>query len=83
MRHIWDWRDEKIKNILGRPLDHPRCPCPYLYLVSTYLHGHLGRNMQVVKRAVVVVIGTNPRGYREVLGIAVGFSEPGPSGGSS
>jgi transposase-like protein len=31
--------------------------------------------MQVVSRAVVVAIGINALGYREVLGIAVGDSE--------
>jgi putative transposase len=47
----------------------------YVYLDATYLHGRLGRNLQVVSRAVVVAIGINALGYREVLGIAVGDSE--------
>jgi putative transposase len=37
--------------------------------------GRLGRNLQVCSRAVVVAIGINALGYREVLGIAVGDSE--------
>ena len=65
--------DEQVKAFLGRPLDHGRFP--YVYLDATYLHGRLGRNMQVVSRAVVVAIGINALGYREVLGIAVGDSE--------
>jgi putative transposase len=65
--------DEQVKAFLGRPLDHARFP--YVYLDATYLHGRLGRNMQVVSRAVVVAIGINALGYREVLGIAVGDSE--------
>ena len=65
--------DEQVKAFLGRPLDHA---CfPYVYLDATYLHGRLGRNMQVCSRAVVVAIGINGLGYREVLGIAVGDSE--------
>ena len=64
---------EQVKAFLGRPLDHARFP--YVYLDATYLHGRLGRNMQVVSRAVVVAIGINALGYREVLGIAVGDSE--------
>jgi putative transposase len=65
--------DEQVKAFLGRPLDHV---CfPYVYLDATYLHGRLGRNMQVCSRAVVVAIGINALGYREVLGIAVGDSE--------
>jgi putative transposase len=62
-----------VKAFLGRPLDHARFP--YVYLDATYLHGRLGRNMQVVSRAAVVAIGINALGYREVLGIAVGDSE--------
>jgi len=65
--------DEQVKAFLGRPLDHARFP--YVYLDATYLHGRIGRNLQVVSRAVVVAIGINALGYREVLGIAVGDSE--------
>ena len=65
--------DEQVKAFLQRPLDHARFP--YVYLDATYLHGRLGRNLQVVSRAVVVAIGINALGYREVLGIAVGDSE--------
>jgi putative transposase len=65
--------DEQVKAFLGRPLDHARFP--YVYFDATYLHGRLGCNMQVVSRAVVVAIGINALGYREVLGIAVGDSE--------
>ena len=65
--------DQQVKAFLGRPLDHARFP--YVYLDATYLHGRLGHNMQVVSRAVVVAIGINALGYREVLGIAVGDSE--------
>jgi transposase-like protein len=57
----------------SRPLDHAHFP--YVYLDATYLHGRLGRNLQVVSRAVVVAIGINALGFREVLGIAVGDSE--------
>ena len=65
--------DEQVKAFLCRPLDHARYP--YVFLDATYLHGRLGQNMQVVSRAVVVAIGINVLGYREVLGIAVGDSE--------
>jgi putative transposase len=65
--------DEQVKAFLGRPLDHAHFP--YVFLDATYLHGRLGRNLQVVSRAVVVAIGINALGYREVLGIAVGDSE--------
>ena len=52
--------DEQVKAFLGRPLEHARFP--YVYLDATYLHGRLGRNMQVVSRAVVVAIGINVLG---------------------
>ena len=65
--------DEQVKAFLSRPLEHARFP--YVYLDATYLHGRLGRNLQVCSRAVVVAIGINALGYREVLGIAVGDSE--------
>jgi len=65
--------DEQVKAFLGRPQDHA-C-CPYVYLDATYLHGRLCRNLQVVSCAVVLVIGINALGYREVLRIAVGDSE--------
>ena len=73
--------DQQVKAFLGRPLDHAHVP--YIYLDATYLHGRLGRNLQVVSRAVVVAIGINALGYREVLGnsfgqgfaYAVGYSE--------
>ena len=65
--------DEQVKAFLSRPLDHAHFP--YVYLDATYLHGRLGRNLQVCSRAVVVAIGINALGYREVLGIAVGDSE--------
>jgi putative transposase len=71
--HICQGLDKQVKAFLGRPLDHARFP--YVYLDATYLLGRLGRNMQVVSRAVVVAIGINALGYREVLGIAASDSE--------
>jgi putative transposase len=62
--------DEQVKAFLGRPLDHAHFP--YVYLDATYLHGRLGRNLQVVSRAVVVAIGINALGFREVLGNSFG-----------
>ena len=65
--------NEQVKAFLGRPLDHAHFP--YVYLDATYLHGRLGRNLQVVSRAVVVAIDINALGYREVLFVAMGDSE--------
>lgn len=52
--------------------------CAYLYLDATYLHGRLGRAMQVCSRAVVVAMGVNADGRRELLGLKVGDSESEP-----
>jgi putative transposase len=62
--------EEQVKAFLQRPLVHVRVP--YVYLDATYLHGRFGRNLQVVSRAVVVAIGINALGYREVLGNSFG-----------
>jgi putative transposase len=42
---------------------------------ATYLHGRLGKAMQVCSRAVVVAMGVNVDGRRELLGLKVGDSE--------
>jgi len=53
--------DEQVKALLQRPLDHARFP--YVYLDATYLHGRLGRNMQV-------------GGIEVEVGIAAGLQRP-------
>ena len=50
----------------------------YVYLDATYLHGRLGRAMQVCSRAVVVAMGVNADGRRELLGLKVGDSKSEP-----
>jgi len=47
----------------------------YLYLDATYVHGRLGRAMQVCSRAVVVAMAVNAEGRRELIGQKVGDSE--------
>ena len=68
--------DEQIQAFLERPLDGTRYP--YLYLDATYLHGRLGKTLQVCSRAVVVAMGVNADGRRELLGLQVGDSESEP-----
>ena len=48
------------KALVQRPLEH--AGFPYIYVDATYLHGRLGRNMQVFSRAAVVAIGINALG---------------------
>ena len=68
--------DAQIQAFLERPLDGSRYP--YLYLDATYLHGRLGKTLQVCSRAVVVAMGVNADGRRELLGLQVGDSESEP-----
>jgi transposase-like protein len=62
-----------IQAFLERPLDGSRYP--HLYLDATYLHGRLGKTLQVCSRAVVVAMGVNADGRRELLGLKVGPPE--------
>ncbi|MFM8259351.1 MAG: IS256 family transposase [Vulcanococcus sp.] len=65
--------DQQVQAFLNRPLVGEGYA--YLYLDATYLHGRLGRAMQVCSRAVVVAMGVNADGRRELLGLQVGDSE--------
>jgi putative transposase len=47
----------------------------YVYLDATDLKGRLGKALQVCSRAVVVAMGVNADGRRELLGLKVGDSE--------
>ena len=67
--------DAQIQAFLERSLDGHY---PYLYLDATYLHGRLGKTLQVCSRAVVVAMGVNADGRRELLGLKVGDSESEP-----
>ena len=46
----------------------------YDYLDAIYLKGRLGKALQVCSRAVVVAMGVNPGGRRELLGFSCGES---------
>ena len=65
--------DAQVQAFLSRPLESSGYT--YLYLDATYLHCRLGKALQVCSRAVVVAMGVNADGRRELLGIKVGDSE--------
>ncbi|CAK6686882.1 hypothetical protein ICNINCKA_00090 [Synechococcus sp. CBW1107] len=65
--------DVQVQAFLNRPLQESGYA--YLYLDATYLHGQFGKAMQVCSRAVVVAMGINADGRRELLGIQTGDSE--------
>ena len=65
--------DQQVQAFLGRPLESSSYA--YVYLDATYLKGRLGKAQQVCSRAVVVAMGVNEDGRRELLGLKVGDSE--------
>jgi transposase-like protein len=65
--------DQQVQAFLNRPLQESGYA--YVYMDATYLHGRLGKALQVCSRAVVVAMGVNVDGRRELLGLKVGDSE--------
>jgi putative transposase len=65
--------DEKVKAFLNRPLEGD---WPYVWLDATYVK--VRRNHRIVSVAVIVAVGVNADGRREVLGMDVGPSEAEP-----
>src|SRR6201989_571494 len=62
--------DERVNTFLNRPLEGE---WPYLWLDATYVKvRHAGR---IVSAAVIIAVGVNDDGRREVLGMTVGASE--------
>ncbi len=65
--------DERVKAFLDRPIEGD---WPYLWIDATYVKvRHAGR---IVSVAVIVAVGVNSDGRREVLGMDIGPSEAEP-----
>ena len=62
--------DERVKAFLDRPLEGD---WPYVWLDATYIK--VRRNRRIVSVAVIVAVGVNTDGRREVLGMDIGPSE--------
>jgi putative transposase len=62
--------DERVSAFLDRPLEDD---WPYLWIDATYLKAR--QNGRVVSVAVIVAVGANRDGRREVLGMDIGPSE--------
>jgi putative transposase len=62
--------DGKVKAFLDRPIEGE---WPYLWLDATYVK--VRQNSRVVSVAVIVAVGVNSDGRREVLGMGIGASE--------
>ncbi len=65
--------DDKVKAFLSRPIEGD---WPYLWIDATYLK--VRRGGRVVSVAVIIAIGVNTDGRREVLGMEIGTSEAEP-----
>lgn len=59
--------DGKVKAFLNRPLEGD---WPYLWIDATYLK--VRRGGRIVSVAVIIAIGVNTDGRREVLGLEIG-----------
>jgi putative transposase len=62
--------DERVNGFLSRPLEGE---WPYLWIDATYLK--LRQGGRIVSIAVIIAVGVNTDGRREVLGVATGPSE--------
>ena len=62
--------DERVKAFLDRPLEGD---WPYVWLDATYVK--VRHNHRIVSVAVIVAVGVNADGRREVLGMDIGPSE--------
>ena len=63
----------KVKAFLDRPLEGD---WPYLWIDATYLK--VRRGGRIVSVAVIIAVGVNSDGRREVLGMQIGTSEAEP-----
>jgi putative transposase len=62
--------DDKVKAFLSRPIEGD---WPYVWLDATYVK--VRRNGRIVSIAVIIAVGVNTDGRREVLGMTIGASE--------
>jgi putative transposase len=62
--------DEKVKAFLERPIEGD---WPYLWIDATYVK--VRQNGRIVSVAVIVAVGVNGDGRREILGLDIGPSE--------
>jgi putative transposase len=65
--------DEKVQAFLDRPIEGD---WPYLWIDATYVK--VRQNGRIVSVAVIIAVGVNGDGRREVLGMDIGASEAEP-----
>ena len=69
--------DERVKAFLSRPIEGD---WPYLWIDATYVKAR--ESGRIVSAAVIVAVGVNRDGRREVLGMESDLRRPRPSGPS-
>jgi putative transposase len=62
--------DDKVKTFPNRPIEGD---WPYVWLDATYVK--VRQNGRIVSVAVIIAVGVNSDGRREVLGMSIGASE--------
>jgi transposase-like protein len=65
--------DDKVKAFLGRPIEGD---WPYLWIDATYVK--VRSNGRIISVAVIIAVGVNSDGRREILGMDIGPSEAEP-----
>jgi putative transposase len=65
--------DERVKTFLSRPIEGL---WPYVWIDATYVKVREGG--RIISVAVIIAVGANADGRREVLGMTVGPSEAEP-----
>jgi putative transposase len=65
--------DEKVQAFLDRPIEGD---WPYLWIDATYVK--VRQNGRIISVAVIIAVGVNSDGRREVLGMEIGASEAEP-----
>jgi putative transposase len=65
--------DEKVQAFLDRPIEGD---WPYIWIDATYVK--VRQNGRIVSVAVIIAVGVNSDGRREVLGMEIGASEAEP-----
>ena len=73
MSRLCEEIDDKVKAFLDRPIEGE---WPYLWIDATYLK--VRRGGRIVSVAVIIAVGVNTDGRREVLGMEIGTSEAEP-----
>src|SRR6201995_1723009 len=70
--------DDRVQTFLGRPIEGD---WPYIWIDATYVK--VRQNGRIVSVAVIIAVGVNSDGRREILGMDIAASEAAPSGSSS